>query len=106
MYIVVRKDLKPTQIAVQAGHAILEASVLVPPNSEHPHFVLCGIDNEQKLQKMSEYFKLNNIEFKEFREADLDNQLTAIATKPISGEQRKVFKKLQLLKASDFQKEN
>jgi hypothetical protein len=40
----------------------------------------------------------NNINFKLFYESDRDNELTSIATEPISGEKRSIFKKFNCLK--------
>jgi len=48
------------------------------------------------LTKVASSLKLKNIRFKEFREPDIGNQLTAIATEPVYGEQREFFKKYQL----------
>lgn len=44
------------------------------------------------------YIRCRGIELREFHEPDLDNALTAIATRPVYGQERNIFKKFQLLK--------
>jgi len=60
--------------------------------------VLCAVKNECELFKASKKISSKSINFASFREPDLDNQLTAIATEPVRGETRKVFKDFQLIK--------
>lgn len=109
---VARKDLGFTQISVQACHAVIEVArnSLIPDELDHPHLVLCGVENEQKLHKTLKQIADTGIVCKCFYESDLGNQLTAFATQPLSKndlteEQRKVLKRLQLLKNSDCQKQ-
>jgi hypothetical protein len=104
--VVVRTDLSAPQIAVQSTHAMIEIarSSLLGSNLEHPSVILCGVINEDKLQQQLNFYQSQGIICKPFYEADLDNQLTAFATEPIFGEQRKLFKRLQLCKSSDFVK--
>jgi hypothetical protein len=45
-----------------------------------------------------DYLKSHNIKFKEFREPDRNNELTAIATELLFDEKRIHMKKFQLLK--------
>lgn len=95
----IRKDLSFEQQVVQSCHASIEAALhLIPPNIEHPHVIVCGIDNEEKLNKVVNKLNNNGIKFRPFREADMEDQLTALATEPIFGERRKLFKNYQLLK--------
>ena len=99
MYVITRKDLSTPQQAVQAGHAMIEATrAYLKPNAEHPSIVLCAEKNESKLRKLQDEFILKGIPFKAFHEPDIGNQLTALATAPIAGEGRTAFKKLQLIK--------
>jgi hypothetical protein len=60
--------------------------------------VLCGIPNEEELEKLSSYLKKNNIDHHMFYEPDHNTGFTAICTEPIYGEQRSLFKKFKLLK--------
>jgi len=99
VYVLVRKDLSVAQVAIQTAHAAIEvARSLISPDLDHPSVVLCGIDNEFKLKKELERYQGMGIICKPFHEADLGGQLTAFATEPIFGENRRIFKRLQLFK--------
>lgn len=67
-------------------------------NKEHPHLVVCEVKTEDHLKKAIENLNNTNIQYKIFREPDIGNEITAIATEPLIGENRKFFKKFQLLK--------
>lgn len=97
VYVVVRTDLTPSQAAVQACHAVLEAgrSSLLEA-VQHPHLVLCGVRNESALAKSLNRIKDAGIACQEFKEPDIGNQLTAFATKPVSGDSRRLFKSFKL----------
>lgn len=94
-----RSDLSPAQQAVQAAHAVLEAGVAFydPQTQEHPHLVILSVKDERALLKAS--LKLSHFEynFKEFREPDKNNELTAIACEPVSGDRRLFFQKYPLM---------
>jgi hypothetical protein len=95
----VRKDLSPEQQAVQSCHAAIEASRwLIPLDIEHPHVIICGIDNQSKLNQAISKIKEADIRYQPFYEADIDNELTAIATEPVYGEKRGIFKRYNLLR--------
>lgn len=49
-----------------------------------------------------EKLKVAGVKLTPFYESDLNNQLTAFATEPITGEQRKLFRNFQLLKAESL----
>jgi hypothetical protein len=102
----VRKDLSPPQIAVQSAHAAIEiARSHISPDLEHPSVIICGIDSESKLQHHLDHYRSLGIVCKPFYESDLDGQLTAFATEPIASDQRRPFKRLQLLKNSHLMAE-
>ena len=90
-------DLTNSQKAVQAIHAAIEATKYIDTSKEHPHLVLIGVNDENSLKDISKYISINDIEFSEWREPDRNNELTSIATEPISGDRRKIFKKFKLL---------
>ncbi len=101
MYVIVRKDLSLEQQSVQAIHASIETARLLGNDKEekweHPHLVLCGVENENALKNTIQRLVKNNIPFSYFVEPDLNNEITAIATFPLRGEKRDVMSRYQLL---------
>ena len=101
MYIIVRKDISPEQQSVQAIHASIESTRKFCKESEkdweHPHIVLCGVKNENSLLSAILRLEKHCIPFEIFREPDLNNEITAIATSPICGEQREIMSRYNLL---------
>lgn len=99
MYVLVRKDQSYGQIIVQAAHAAMEATrKLVSPEAEHPHLVICGIKNEVQLEKAKQRLDSIGIDSIMFYEADRNDEPTAFATRLVYGDERKHFRKYQLLK--------
>ncbi len=77
LYVLVRKDLSKSQQAVQAGHAVAEYLLHGPITKwENGTLIYLGVNNEQELVDWK--MQLNN--YIEFREPDIGNQITAIAT--------------------------
>jgi hypothetical protein len=94
MYLWVRGDLShPAQI-VQTCHAVDELAKRYQSDGTN-HMVLCHADNEEHLLSIADYLDDNGIDYEMFREPDMDNQYTAIATKPLRGREReplRIFK--------------
>jgi hypothetical protein len=94
----VRRDLAHPQQVVQACHASLEAArSFLPPDHEHPHVVVCGVRDELRLGRWLDRLRAAGIRFRAFFEPDLGNRLTAVATEPVRGPRRHVFRDLRLL---------
>lgn len=98
IYIITRRDLPLPQQFVQAGHAIWQSSQANRDLADHPHFCLCAVKDENRLKHDFNKLQEKNIKLYPFYESDLDNQLTAFATGPISGADRWHFRNFQLLK--------
>ena len=99
VYVVTRRDLTFPQQAVQAGHAAIEsARQFLPPQAEHPSLIITAVRNEQKLVYWIDKFERLGIRFTVWREPDLNNEITSIATEPLSGDIRRKLRDLQLLK--------
>jgi len=96
----VREDLTTSEQTVQSSHAAIEAAKNfgLDQYPDHPHLVILGVKNEQKLLDAQKYLDDHGVRFYGYREPDYDNSLTAVATEPIQGEKRALFKKWQLLK--------
>lgn len=98
MYVLVRRDLSRPQQTVQACHAAIEAArTFLQPFHEHPFLVICGIRDGPDLCRQLLRLQEAGIRCRAFHEPDIGNQLTAIATEPVCGPQRKRFRRFQLL---------
>lgn len=98
MYVLIRKDLSPRQQAVQAGHAAIEsARNHLKSDDEHPSLIYCTIKSEQKLLMCADELRAQGIDCQIFREPDIGNQATALATRPLRGEERKALSRFQLM---------
>lgn len=98
MYVLVRKDLSQAQQAVQSAHAAIESSRnYLAPGEEHPSVIICSVKSEQKLLMCADEFKEKGIDFQIFREPDIGNQATALASRPLRGTEREAFKRFQLM---------
>lgn len=69
---------------------------------DHEYVILCAVKNEQQLLKWESKLKVAGIQYCAFYEPDIGNQITAIATEPVSD--RRPFRSLQLLKGECYAK--
>ena len=94
LYVIVRKDLSVSQRAVQAGHAVAQFLLYGPFSRwKNGTLIYLGIKNLKRLEKLIYQLKNNNINYVEFREPDIGNQITAIATDQHS----ELFERMRLL---------
>jgi len=94
LYVIVRKDLSVSKRAVQAGHAVAQFCLCCPFSRwKNNTLIYLGIKNLNNLKKLINQLNNNNIKFIEFREPDIGNQITAIAT----DQYYKMFDKMKLL---------
>jgi hypothetical protein len=98
MYIFIREDLTHEQQIVQASHAALEAGFQFSAPKETTHIVLIGAKDEDKLKQIQLHLIDNGIEHEIFFEPDFDTGFTAIATRPLFGDERIPLKKFKLYK--------
>jgi peptidyl-tRNA hydrolase len=94
LYVIVRKDLSPGQMAVQAMHAQMAFAIRHPEITNEwylnsNYICLLSVENEEILEEL--YDKAINLGIKRahFQEEDLDDSLTAICLEP--GENSKIF---------------
>jgi hypothetical protein len=88
---------------VQAVHAAIDASrQFLPPHSEHPHLVLCGVASEQRLLRAADHLFRWNIRYALFREPDRAGEATALATEPLGGDRRQLLERFRCLRREDF----
>jgi hypothetical protein len=100
MYIFVREDLPHTYQIVQAAHATHHAGIRFGKTDLPTHFVLIGVKNQEAMLAAARFLEFHQIEFEMFHETDNDTGYTAIATKPLVGEERKPMKRFQLMKGA------
>lgn len=101
----VRGDLSAAQQAVQACHASIKASRSFLTESailNSPNLVICTVPNESVLRQMLEDVNRAGILAASFQEEDLNGETTAFATELISGPQRRIFRKLPLMKGGQL----
>lgn len=103
-YVIVRSDLPAEHQVVQTAHAVIEGNKLFDPPEIHQNLVVCHVQNEKELVDFASQLSLLGINYGIFKESDMDNQYTALATELIKGKNRKIFRKLKLLKFNDLQK--
>ena len=99
MYIAIRRDLSVPQQVVQSCHAAIEASKVYHENGDiHPSVISIDVKSEEALRKFKEHAEQGGFITKEFREPNMDHQITSVAVYPVSEDQRGYFRKYQLLK--------
>lgn len=102
MYVAIRRDLSFPQQVVQSCHAAIEASKRYhdadPDRFKHPSVISIEVKNEDALRKFKEHAERHGFSTKEFREPNMNHELTSVAVYPVSETYRHYFKKFQLLK--------
>ena len=95
LYVIVRKDLSTSQQAVQAGHAV--AAFLLHGQFfrrwRNETLIYLGVKGLHQLENLKHKLDCYDIPYVEFREPDIGNEVTAIATDNYSP----LFDKLNLL---------
>ena len=79
LYVLVRKDLTPSYQAVQAGHAVAEW-LLYDQSWQNETLVYLGVKNEEDLSRWVNKLERKRIPHVLFREPDIENQATALAS--------------------------
>lgn len=98
MYVLVRNDLSKAQQTVQAAHAAIESGrKYLNPGDEHPSVIMCSVKSEAKLLKCADEFAAQGIDHVIFKEPDIGNKATALASRPLVGKERQAFSRFQLL---------
>lgn len=101
MYIFIREDLDHAYQIVQAAHATHQAGIRFGSTQLPTHFVLIGAKNEMALEKIAMQLEELGIEFEMFFEPDHNTGFTAIATRPLYGDERKPFRKFNIYKGAE-----
>lgn len=99
-YFVTRTDISKEQQLVQTAHVALALGVMLTPReANHLFFCNLGVPYLSDIYDVMDKLHENNIEYVVYRDSYYDDEITAIATFPItSSEERAVFKGLPLIK--------
>lgn len=101
LYVAVRRDIPLAHQAVQAVHAgISSARELIPSECIHPSLVLCTVADEAELLQLEQACIKSGIRTRTFIESDMGDRPTALATEPVNGKGRRLFRKLELFKGA------
>lgn len=92
-YLFVRQDLSAPQQIVQAAHAMGHASEIF---GSHCNLVLCRCPDLEGLAKVKSYLEQRGVDHHMFWEPDIAEH-TAIATRSLSGDDRRVMRRFQLV---------
>lgn len=102
MYVLVNKELSPSQRSVQSCHAVAEFIFRNSNDSQVKEWVendktliILGLDNVNHLHEWENRLINLNIPIATFIEPDIGNQKTAIAIHPCAD--KSLFKKLKLI---------
>lgn len=95
LFVIVRKDLTPSQMAVQAGHAVAEYLLRGHffRRWENETLIYLGVKGLTQLQNLKTKLDFQGIKYTEFREPDMNDEVTAIA----SDVENKLFERINLL---------
>jgi hypothetical protein len=94
--VLVRQDIPLSQQLVQAVHAAHEAGIYLSEESQTSSVVVCGVSNEQELLKSQARIESRGIRFVLFREPDMNDEATALASEPLNGTGKKAFANYKL----------
>lgn len=101
MFIFVRQDISKEQQAVQAAHASFCAGrAYLHHSPDKVNFVLIGVPDEYSIDNAASWINDHHVKHVVFREPDLDNSITAIATQPLKEHQKRFLKGYNLLSFS------
>lgn len=97
-YFFTRTDLSKSQQLVQTAHVALDLGVMLQPReANHLFFVNCAVDDLPGLEAVKDHLHRNDIEYVEYHEGHY-NEITALATFPVSEEQRGIFRGYPLIR--------
>lgn len=81
LFVIIRKDISASQQAVQAGHAVAEFLLHSDfLDWDNGTLIYLGVKGLCQLENIKQKFEWEDISYIEFKEPDLNNEITAIAT--------------------------
>ena len=98
-----RTDLSLAQQVVQSNHATFAMAAQLPNGlQETPSIVLIGVPNKKALERVIKKLIDHSIDFSDFYESDHGVGLSAVATVPLTEEQREALRNYKLWNFSTF----
>ena len=98
LYVLVRKDLTPEQVAVQASHAAFDAGKHFGQGVD-PYLVLCALEGPDDLDAAYRALCEADLPLCRFFEPDNDTGYSAIACLATTKAQREAFRRFPLYRA-------
>lgn len=98
VYVLTRLDLPHSHRTVQAVHAAIAATFAYgQPDRTHPHLVVCAVADEAEMLDAFNELKAAGVPCCGYHEDDMAGSLTAVATAPLTGTDRKPLRRFKLL---------
>lgn len=98
VYVLTRLDLPQPHLSVQVAHAAIAATqAFGEPHRTHPHLVVCAVADEPELDRAFNRLKELGVRCCAYYEDDMGHALTAVATAPLAGPDRKPLRRFRLL---------
>ena len=94
LFVLTRRDLSPEQRSVQSGHALAEFLLRYKTHWDNGTLIYLGVKNEDELKRWMFKLDNSNIRYSVFREPDIGNEITSLAT---DWNGTKIFRSLDLL---------
>jgi len=98
VFVFIRTDLSKEQQGIQAGHAVYGIANVAVHDSGTPNLVYIGVRDVGALKKVQEKLVKNQVAHFPWTEPDFDFGLTAIATVPLSVEEKELLRNYQTWK--------
>ena len=102
VYFFTRQDISPEQQLVQTAHVAYRAGFRacdedIDIDPREVYFIVIGVRDLEALNAISNLLTLLDINYTDFSEPDLNNELTSVATNPINEDKRGVLLAFNLL---------
>lgn len=97
IYVFVLNSLSGPQKVVQACHVMLDACRFFELKDERYNIILVAAKSRPKLDSIIMEAQAAGIRTMYFVEPDMEYEMTAVATEPLTDEQKKVFARYKLL---------
>lgn len=101
VYFFTRQDISGEQQLVQTSHVAFKLGVELEAtevNADETYFIVIGVRNLEALWSIEYLLDKLDIEYEAFEEPDIGDEMTSIATYPLSDWERKALQGFNLLR--------